>query len=76
MSGVRQMTMPASRPCHRGFVSSQPIWTKECDVARHQMTRQVFKIAVVSLAVLGGLVEWAALLRARLNLQITGLRRV
>jgi hypothetical protein len=45
-------------------------------VARHQMTRQVFKIAVVSLAVLGGLVEWAALLRARLNLQITGLRRV
>jgi hypothetical protein len=30
----------------------------------------------VSLAVLGGLVEWAALLRARLNLQIMGLRRV
>ena len=45
-------------------------------MARHQLTRHVFKIAVVSLAMLGGLVEWAALLRARISLQIMGLRRV
>jgi len=76
MSNVRHVIMLASCRCHRGFVSSQAIWTKECDVARHQLTRHVFKIAVVSLAMLGGLVEWAALLRARISLQIMGLRRV
>lgn len=45
-------------------------------VARKQLTRQVFKVAVLSLAVLGGLVEWAALLRARVSMQLMGLRRV
>lgn len=43
---------------------------------RNQLTRQVFKVGIVSLAVLGGLVEWAALLRARLSMQLIGLRRV
>jgi hypothetical protein len=45
-------------------------------VPRNQLTRQVFKVAVLSLAVLGGLVEWAALLRVRVSMQLMGLRRV
>jgi len=45
-------------------------------VARNQLTRQVFKGAMLSLAVLGGLVEWAALLRARISMQFMAQRRV
>jgi hypothetical protein len=37
--------------------------------------RQAFKIAVISLAALGGLVECAALLRARLSMQLMALRQ-
>ncbi len=39
-------------------------------MARHHFGRQFFKLAVLSLAALGGLVECAALLRARLASQI------
>lgn len=44
-------------------------------MGHRQLGRQVFKIAVISLAALGGLVECAALLRARLSGQVTGLRQ-
>jgi hypothetical protein len=44
-------------------------------MAHHPLGRQVFKIAVISLAALGGLVECAALLRARLSGQVSGLRQ-
>ncbi len=37
--------------------------------------RQAFKIAVISVAVLGGLVECAALLRVRLSSQLLALRQ-
>jgi hypothetical protein len=47
----------------------------ECAVPRNRLTRQVFKVAMLSLAVLGGLVEWAALLRARASMQLMALRR-
>lgn len=43
-------------------------------MARLKLTRRLFKVAVVSLAVLGGLVEWLALLRARVNGQFAALR--
>ncbi len=36
--------------------------------------RQAFKIAVITVAALGGLVEYAALLRVRLSSQFTALR--
>jgi len=44
-------------------------------MARHHIGRQVFKVAVLSLAALGGLVECAALLRARLAGQISVVRQ-
>lgn len=37
--------------------------------------RQAFKIAMITLAALGGLVEYAALLRVRLGSQLQGLRQ-
>ncbi|MBI5924208.1 MAG: hypothetical protein HY836_01275 [Aquabacterium sp.] len=37
--------------------------------------RQVFKIAMITVAALGGLVEYAALLRVRLGSQLHGLRQ-
>ncbi|HEX5355175.1 MAG TPA: hypothetical protein VFW93_03085 [Aquabacterium sp.] len=37
--------------------------------------RQAFKVAVITLAALGGLVEYAALLRVRLSSQLTALRQ-
>lgn len=43
-------------------------------MARSQPSRRLFSLAVVSLAVLGGLVEWAALLRARVNGQFAAPR--
>lgn len=45
-------------------------------MARHHLGRQLFKLAVLSLAALGGLVECAALLRARLASQIALVRQV
>lgn len=41
----------------------------------HTIGRQVFKVAVLSLAALGGLVECAALLRARLAGQSSVVRQ-
>lgn len=37
--------------------------------------KQAFKVAVITLAALGGLVEYAALLRVRLGSQLQGLRQ-
>ena len=37
--------------------------------------RQAYKIAVITVAALGGLVEYAALLRVRLSSQFTALRQ-
>lgn len=38
------------------------------------LEKQAFKIAVISVAALGGLVEYAALLRVRLSTQLASLR--
>jgi hypothetical protein len=43
-------------------------------VARWQFTRRVGRLAVLGLAVLGGLGECAALLRARMTMQWTASR--
>ncbi len=43
-------------------------------MARYTVNRQMFKVAVLGVAVLGGLVECAALLRARVSMQWSALR--